>query len=357
MRRRAIAWRSTRARRKFDGGIVTRVDCVSLGIVVNRDAERFYDEGEDFWPKRYAIWGRLVAGQPDQIAYSIIDAKSMGKFMPPVFPPLKAATLRELAPMLGLDPAALEKTVADFNAAVRPGTFDHTILDDCRTEGLDAAEDPLGAGHRHAAVLCAYPAAPRHHLHLPRCRGRREGAHGARRRQGVREHLRRGRDHGRQRARQGLRRRNRHGHRHDVRPHRRRGGRAPCPRAEAPRLEQLVEEAQRVLSICNACRYCEGYCAVFPALERRLEFSENDVHYLANLCHNCGACLYACQYAPPHEFQLNFPARARPGAQGDVQEIRVARLPRARLRSQRPRGEPRDRGEPRLPSRLHRMAR
>jgi tricarballylate dehydrogenase len=121
---------------KFDGGIVTRVDCVSLGIVVNRAAERFYDEGEDFWPKRYAIWGRLVAAQPDQIGYSIIDAKSMGKFMPPVFPPLKAATLRELAPMLGLDPAALERTVAQFNAAVRPGTFDHAILDDCRTEGL-----------------------------------------------------------------------------------------------------------------------------------------------------------------------------------------------------------------------------
>ena len=72
-------------------------------------------------------------------------------------------------------------------------------------------------------------------------------------------------------------------------------------------LAELVEEAQRVLSICNACRYCEGFCAVFPALERRLSFTENDVHYLANLCHNCGACLYACQYAPPHEFQLNFP--------------------------------------------------
>jgi citrate/tricarballylate utilization protein len=77
--------------------------------------------------------------------------------------------------------------------------------------------------------------------------------------------------------------------------------------ASAPRLEELVEEAQRVLAICNACRYCEGYCAVFPALERRLSFTENDVHYLANLCHNCGSCLYACQYAPPHEFQLNFP--------------------------------------------------
>ena len=76
---------------------------------------------------------------------------------------------------------------------------------------------------------------------------------------------------------------------------------------ESPRLQELVEEAQRVLAICNACRYCEGFCAVFPALERRLEFDEDDIHYLANLCHNCGACLYACQYAPPHEFQLNFP--------------------------------------------------
>jgi tricarballylate dehydrogenase len=121
---------------KFDGGIVTRVDCVSLGIVVNKDGQRFYDEGEDFWPKRYAIWGRLVAGQPDQIAYSIIDAKSMGKFMPPVFPPIKAATIGELAVAMELDPAALEATVRAFNDAVRPGTFDHTVLDDCATQGL-----------------------------------------------------------------------------------------------------------------------------------------------------------------------------------------------------------------------------
>jgi tricarballylate dehydrogenase len=125
---------------RYDGGIVTRVDAVSLGIVVNRDAQRFYDEGEDFWPKRYAIWGRLVAGQPDQIGYSIIDAKSMGKFMPPVFPPEKAQTVRELAGKLGLDPAALEKTIGEFNAAVRPGTFDHTVQDDCRTEGIAPAK-------------------------------------------------------------------------------------------------------------------------------------------------------------------------------------------------------------------------
>jgi len=125
---------------RFDGGIVTRVDAVSLGIVVNREARRFYDEGEDFWPKRYAIWGRLVAAEPGQIAYAIIDAKSMGKFMPPVFPPLRAGSMGELAAALGLVPAALESTVASFNAAVRPGTFDHTVLDDCATEGLSPAK-------------------------------------------------------------------------------------------------------------------------------------------------------------------------------------------------------------------------
>jgi tricarballylate dehydrogenase len=121
---------------RFDGGIVTRVDAVSLGIVVNKHAQRFHDEGEDFWPKRYAIWGRLVAGQPDQIGYSIIDRKSMGRFMPPVFPPVKADSIGGLAMSLGLDPAALEATVAAFNAAVRPGSFDHAVLDDCRTDGL-----------------------------------------------------------------------------------------------------------------------------------------------------------------------------------------------------------------------------
>jgi len=122
---------------KFDGGIVTRLDCISFGIVVNKHAERFYDEGEDFWPKRYAIWGQLVAQQPDQIAYSIIDAKSIDLFMPSVFPPVVAGSIRELAAKLELDPPALEQTVAGFNGAVRPGTFDPAELDSCTTEGLD----------------------------------------------------------------------------------------------------------------------------------------------------------------------------------------------------------------------------
>jgi tricarballylate dehydrogenase len=120
----------------YDGGIVTRVDCVSLGVMLNREARRFYDEGEDFWPKRYAIWGRLVAQQPGQVGYCIIDSKAVGRFMPPVFPGAKAQTLPELAQQLNLEPAEFMKTLGEFNAACRPGTFDHTVLDDCRTEGL-----------------------------------------------------------------------------------------------------------------------------------------------------------------------------------------------------------------------------
>ncbi|ACA95418.1 MULTISPECIES: tricarballylate utilization 4Fe-4S protein TcuB [Burkholderia cepacia complex] len=66
-------------------------------------------------------------------------------------------------------------------------------------------------------------------------------------------------------------------------------------------------EVARQMQICNACRYCEGFCAVFPAMTRRLEFAKADVNYLANLCHNCGACYHACQYAPPHDFAVNVP--------------------------------------------------
>jgi tricarballylate dehydrogenase len=144
---------------KYDGGIITRLDCVVFGIVVNRDAQRFYDEGEDIWPKRYAIWGRLVAQQPDQIAYIIFDASSLKLFMPSLYPPIEAASIRELAGKLTLDPDALDKTVRDFNAAVRPGTFDDTILDDCRTEGL-APPKTHWARRIESAPFYAYPVRP-----------------------------------------------------------------------------------------------------------------------------------------------------------------------------------------------------
>jgi tricarballylate dehydrogenase len=121
---------------KFDGGIVTRLDCIPFGIVVNSEGHRFYDEGEDVWPKRYAIWGKLIARQPAQIAYSIVDAKTADTFMPSVFPPIVANSIGELARLLTLEPASLEATVETFNGAVRPGTLNLSALDDCRTEGL-----------------------------------------------------------------------------------------------------------------------------------------------------------------------------------------------------------------------------
>jgi tricarballylate dehydrogenase len=144
---------------KFDGGIVTRLDCVVFGIVVNKNAERFYDEGEDFWPKRYAIWGRLVAQQPDQIGYIIFDAKSLRLFMPSLFPPVEAASIGELAGKLGLDPELLEQTVSTFNSAVQPGAFDHTIFDNCRTEGLTPPKSHW-ARAIDLAPFYAYPVRP-----------------------------------------------------------------------------------------------------------------------------------------------------------------------------------------------------
>jgi tricarballylate dehydrogenase len=144
---------------KFDGGIITRLDCIVFGIVVNNRCERFHDEGEDIWPKRYAIWGRLVAAQPDQIAWAIFDARALPLFMPSLYPPIRGETIAELAGALGLDPAALTGTVADYNAAVRPGTFDPDTLDDCRTEGLTPPKShwarPIESG-----PFYAYPLRP-----------------------------------------------------------------------------------------------------------------------------------------------------------------------------------------------------
>ena len=123
---------------KFDGGIVTRLDCVPYSIVVNAEGRRFYDEGEDLWPKRYAIWGRLVAQQPGQIGYALFDAKAEPLFMPSVFPAIRADTVGGLAVKLGLDPQALEATVAAYNGAVREGAISPASLDDgCHTQGLE----------------------------------------------------------------------------------------------------------------------------------------------------------------------------------------------------------------------------
>lgn len=121
---------------RYDGGIVTRVDSIPFGIVVNIHGKRFYDEGEDLWPKRYAIWGRLIAEQPSQIAFSIFDSKILNLFIPPAYPPIKADSIEELAKKIGIDPAVLEKTVSEYNSSVVCKRFDPGDLDECSTKGL-----------------------------------------------------------------------------------------------------------------------------------------------------------------------------------------------------------------------------
>ncbi len=126
---------------KFDGGIVTRLDCVPFSVVVNKRGERFYDEGEDVWPKRYAIWGRLVAAQPDQVSYVIIDSRSINLFMPSVFPPLKSDTLEGLVKAMGLPLEKTLKTIKDFNAACGDtSSFHPTTLDGVATQGITPAK-------------------------------------------------------------------------------------------------------------------------------------------------------------------------------------------------------------------------
>ena len=144
---------------RFDGGIVTRLDCIPLGIVVNRHGDRVYDEGEDLWPKRYAIWGEIVAQQPDQIAFSIFDSKVTGLFMPSVYAAITADSMTALATKLDLPVDSLLATVARFNGAVRTGVFDHTILDNCRTEGIVPAKTHW-AQRLETPPFFAYPLRP-----------------------------------------------------------------------------------------------------------------------------------------------------------------------------------------------------
>lgn len=144
---------------RFDGGIVTRIDAVPFSIVVNCDARRFYDEGEDTWPKRYAIWGRLVAQQPGQIAFAVLDSRARSLFIPPLYPAIEAGTLAELAQRLEIDSARLQQTVSEYNGACQEGRFDPTSLDGCATRGLDPPKSHWARPIVEAPFL-AYPLRP-----------------------------------------------------------------------------------------------------------------------------------------------------------------------------------------------------
>jgi tricarballylate dehydrogenase len=123
---------------KFDGGIVTRLDSIPFGIVVNSAGRRFYDEGENIWPKRYAIWGRLIAEQPDQIAYCIVDRRTIQNFLPPIYKPFEADSIGSLALRLTIDPVSLTDTVNSYNRATLGNTsIQPNHLDGVKTSGLD----------------------------------------------------------------------------------------------------------------------------------------------------------------------------------------------------------------------------
>ena len=284
---------------KFDGGIITRHDFVVFGIVVNKHAQRFYDEGEDIWPKRYAIWGRLVAAQPDQIAYIIFDSSVVTSFMPTLFPPIGAPSVAELAAKLELDPSALEKTVADFNAAVQPGTFDHTILDDCRTEGITPPKTHWARRSRRRHML-AYPVRP----------GITFTYLGTRVNKQARMVMKGGKPAANMFAAGEIMAGNVLGkgypgrHRHDHRQRVRSGSGTGSGDGRKMHGTRILEEADRLMTVCNSCRYCEGLCAVFPAMEMRRAFADGDLNYLANLCHSCGACYTDCQFSPPRNSTL-----------------------------------------------------
>ena len=258
-------WRVDARAPKFDGGIVTRLDSVPFGIVVNRDGERFYDEGEDFWPKRYAIWGGLIARQPDQIAYSIIDAKASASSCRRSIRRSRPARSASWPTKLGLDRAAVVATVETLNQAtparhLRPGRSSTTA----RTEGLDPPKSHWALPIEDAAVLgltrCgrASPSPTMASTVNERRAGHHAGRCGRRTNIFAAGEIMAGNILGR-----GLPGRLRADHRDRLRADRGKGGGASCRELE------LIEEAERQMVICNACRYCEGYCAVFPAMELR----------------------------------------------------------------------------------------
>ena len=286
---------------KFDGGITTRLDSVPYSVVVNRNGERFYDEGEDVWPKRYAIWGRLIAQQPGQIAYSICDTKAFPLFMPSVFPAIKADTLEELAVKMKLDPVKVRgndrrlQPSGKARAGVRQPETGRQ-----RDRGSDAEQDQLGARGGQAAVL-RLPAAPRHHLHLSRRPGERQGAGADGERSARRQPVRIRRDHVGQYPRQGLSRRVRHDDRDRVRPHRRAGGSASCKKLTPSKtLGGRWRSATPAVTAKDFARFSRRWNCVASS-------HAGDLSYLANLCHNCRGCYYACQYSPPHAWGINVP--------------------------------------------------
>ena len=302
-----------RAGAEFDGGIITRLDCVVFGIVVNKHAQRFYDEGEDIWPKRYAIWGRLVAAQPDQIAYIVFDAKSLNLFMPSLFPPIRADNIRELGANSALTPMPWKRPSPGSTGPFSPVPSTTRNWTTAGPGWADTAQIALGPGDRQSALL-RVPGSPGitftylgTRVDKRACILMEGGKPSA--------NMFAAGDHGRQCPWPGIA-----GIEMTIGSvFGRVAGRRPphtlqlstTPDATLPddtRDDTLpagaLREAGRLMTVCNSCRYCEGLCAVFRD-GNAPDLTSGDLNYLANLCHNCSACYYDCQFSPPHEFDVN----------------------------------------------------
>ena len=292
-----------------------------------------------------------MAQQQDQICYCFVDSKTINKFMPSRYPAIKGNTIGEVAGQFGLPVEKVEATIKAFNDAVQPGTFNHTILDDCKTAGLTPSKThwaqrldappyygyPLSPGltftyfavktDRRAAVVMksgktaenifaagevmAGNILPKGYiggigLVIGNIFGRIGGKEAAHSCQEIRL------------------------------------GSAACREGGNPCRTELMREAEKMMTVCNACRYCEGFCAVWPAMEYRRKFPETDLNYLANLCHNCSECYYACQYAPPHEWMVNPPQTFARIRAETYQQYRLAESAGERVPRQRPGGRAAD---------------
>ena len=282
---------------KFDGGITTRLDSVPFSIVVNRDAERFYDEGEDVWPKRYAIWGRLIAQQPGQIAYSICDAKSVPLFMPSVYPAVTADSLGELAEKLGLDPIKLRAAVSRLTSPCTPGRSTHEA-GRLPTEGLEPPKTNW-ARVIDTPPFTGYPLRP----------GITFTYLGVRVDERAQVLMEDGRPAGNLFAAGEIMAGNILG----------RGylagfgmTSAPCsagsPGKRRHACEKLMPSAKHARDGgLQRLPLLRGLLRRVPRHGTPPRIHAGDLSYLANLCHNCRGCYYACQYAPPHEWGINVP--------------------------------------------------
>ncbi|ARE39588.1 TcuB: works with TcuA to oxidize tricarballylate to cis-aconitate [Rhodovulum sp. P5] len=314
-----------------DAGIVSRVDGMHLGLVVDAIGRRFRDEGETVTPARYSAWGRALAARPDPRGWLILDAQALGGLPVMLYPPITADTPEDLARACGIDPAGLSATVAEVNASLNggpPATPPRTNPDAVPLSPLTHppfAAIPMRPGLSFTRYGLMVDTTARLRLAeggtAPRLFAAGATMAGAVLGEGYLSGtaLTIGGVFGRLAGR----------HAADLagRDVRSQFARPTLPRQETPPSTpdgDPFDTARRTLNICNTCGYCTGLCDVFPAARLREALTLGDLRHLAHLCHDCRSCHYDCQYAPPHALSVNLPAAL---ADMRVEEYRGRVLP------------------------------